>query len=152
MRFVSTLSGLRLLTLFLGCFSGICSVTLAAAANILPVEQISTAEVQDSQDVGQQSSSNLPTDAEPKDVPERKGGSDQHEKKANHNGSIVIAPLPIVSPALGTGIIPVLGYITPLPTTDKAIPPSVVGAAGLITNDGSRGFGIGADLYLRRYQ
>ncbi len=150
MRFISTLGGLRLLTLFLSCCSGVWSVMPSAAANTLFQDQVSAAEGQDSQDVAQQSPSNVPTEAEPKDVSERKDESDHHEKKPNHNGSIVIAPLPIVSPALGTGIIPVLGYITPLPTTDKAVPPSVVGAAGLITNDGSRGFGVGADLYLKQ--
>jgi hypothetical protein len=32
---------------------------------------------------------------------------------------------------------------------DKISPPSVVGAAGLITNNGSRGFAVGAQLYLK---
>jgi hypothetical protein len=151
-RFVSTLSGLRLLALFLSCFSGMWSVMPAAAANTLFLDQISAAEGQDSQHAAPQSPSNLPTEAQPKaqpkDVSERKDESDQHEKKANHNGSIVVAPLPIVSPALGTGIIPVLGYITPIPAKDRALAPSVIGAAGLITDDGSRGWGVGADLYL----
>jgi hypothetical protein len=57
-----------------------------------------------------------------------------------------------VSPALGTGLIPIAGYITPIPAKDKAIAPSVIGAAGLITNDGSRPFGLGADLYLKQAQ
>ena len=70
------------------------------------------------------------------------------KKKFDPNGSFVVAPLPIVSPALGTGIVPVLGYITPIPAKDKGITPSVIGAGGLITNNGTRGFGIGADLYL----
>jgi len=149
---ISTLSALRVMTLFLGCFCGTGSVTWATAASTLSVDQISATEGQDSPDAAQQSSSEIPTEAGSKKVSERKDKdkSDRHKKKANHNGSIVIAPLPIVSPALGTGIIPVLGYITPLPATDKAVPPSVVGAAGLITNDGSRGFGVGADLYLKQ--
>jgi len=46
------------------------------------------------------------------------GQTDQDKKKA-HRGSIVAAPLPIVSPALGAGIVPVLGYIFPLSTHDK---------------------------------
>ncbi|MBV8141136.1 MAG: BamA/TamA family outer membrane protein [Verrucomicrobia bacterium] len=53
-----------------------------------------------------------------------------------------------MSPALGTGIVPILGYITPIPASDKAVRPSVVGAGGLITDNGTRGFGIAADLYL----
>jgi hypothetical protein len=84
-----------------------------AAANTLSADQISALEGHDSQDVAQQSPTNLPPEAEPKKISEGKYESDQHKKKANHNGSFVIAPLPMVSPALGTGIIPVLGYITP---------------------------------------
>jgi hypothetical protein len=64
-------------------------------------------------------------------------------------GAIVAAPLPIVSPALGTGVVPILGYIFPISKNDKVSPPSIVGAGGLITNDGSRGFGLYADLYYK---
>jgi hypothetical protein len=45
--------------------------------------------------------------------------------------------------------VPVLGYIFPLSMKDKDSPPSVVGAAGLITNNGSGGFALGGDLYLK---
>ena len=69
-------------------------------------------------------------------------------------GAIIAAPLPIVSPALGTGVVPILGYIFPISKNDKVSPPSVIGAGGLITNDGSRGFGLYADLYYKedRYE
>ena len=42
-----------------------------------------------------------------------------------------------------------LGYIFPFSMKDKISPPSVVGAAGLITNNGSRGFAVGAQLYMK---
>ena len=64
-------------------------------------------------------------------------------------GSFVIAPLPISSPALGTGIIPVVGYIFPFLRDDTVSPPSVVGMAGIATNNGSRGFAGYADLYMK---
>jgi hypothetical protein len=70
--------------------------------------------------------------------------------KKESRGSIVAAPLPIVSPAIGKGIIPVLGYIFPFSKNDKVSPPSTVGAVGLITNNGSRGWGLGADLYIKQ--
>ena len=82
---------------------------------------------------------------------DKASGEDEKKRKwdfGDPNGSIVAAPLPIVSPALGAGIVPVLGYITPIPAKDKAIEPSVFGAAGLITDDGSRGWGLGTDLYI----
>jgi hypothetical protein len=67
-------------------------------------------------------------------------------KKKFGPGSFVVAPLPISSPAIGSGIVPVLGYIFPLSMKDKTSPPSVIGGAGLFTNNGSSGFAIGGDL------
>lgn len=77
----------------------------------------------------------------------------QHKKKTPR-GSIVAAPLPIVSPAIGAGIVPVLGYIFPFSVKDKISPPSVIGGAGLITDNGSRAFLVGAQLYMKenRYE
>jgi hypothetical protein len=80
---------------------------------------------------------------------ETKTEAGKEEKKPAHRGSIVAAPLPISSPALGAGIVPILGYIFPFSRNDKVSPPSVVGAAGLVTNDGSRGFGVGAQLFMK---
>jgi hypothetical protein len=71
------------------------------------------------------------------------------KKKLNLPGSIVAAPLPIVSPAIGAGIIPIVGYIFPFGKDDKISPPSTVGAAGLITNNGSSGFGLGGQLFMK---
>ena len=70
------------------------------------------------------------------------------EKAPSRRGSFVIAPLPISSPALGTGIVPVLGYIFALQKNDNESSPSVIGAAGLATDNGSRGFGAFSDLFI----
>ncbi|MGA8490667.1 MAG: hypothetical protein WB711_09615, partial [Terriglobales bacterium] len=70
-------------------------------------------------------------------------------KKKEPRGAFVPAPLPISSPTIGVGIIPALGYIFPFSRNDKISPPSVVGAAGMFTNNGSRGFGVGGDLYMK---
>jgi hypothetical protein len=43
----------------------------------------------------------------------------------------------------------VLAYIFPLRKNDKVSPPSVVGVAGLITNNGTRGFTAFGDLFFR---
>jgi hypothetical protein len=102
---------------------------------------------------------NTPADAQQPAAtpsPEAKQQAEKTEgkKEKQHRGAFVVAPLPIVSPAIGSGIVPVVGYIFPLQMKDKTSPPSVVGAAGLITNNGSRGFGLGGDLYLKeaRYE
>jgi hypothetical protein len=51
------------------------------------------------------------------------------KKKKPSRGAIVGAPLPISSAAIGSGIIPVLGYIFPFSTKDTVSPPSTIGAA-----------------------
>ena len=86
-----------------------------------------------------QSDPHTPPDAQPK-----------KKKKLGGRGSFVVAPLPISSPAIGSGIIPVIGYIFPFSANDKISPPSTIGVAGLITNNGSRGFAIGGQLFLKQ--
>ncbi len=90
--------------------------------------------------VGQNSQS--PTAEEPKQESKKK-------KKLGGRGAFVVAPLPISSPAIGSGIVPVLGYIFPFSTKDKVSPPSTIGVAGLVTNNGSRGFVVGGQLFLK---
>jgi hypothetical protein len=70
-------------------------------------------------------------------------------KKQSKLDGLVVAPLPMSSPAIGTGIVPVLAYIFPFSTKDKVSPPSTVGAAGLITDNGSRAFAVGAQFFLK---
>ena len=127
----------------------LCFVKLASAGVNLPIEQLNSVESQAPRESTQQPSSSSSTEKAAQKSEADEGKKETKEKKkSDHAGSFVVAPLPIVSPALGAGIVPVLGYITPIPAKDRALEPSVVGAGGLITNDGSRGFGIGADLYL----
>src|SRR5262249_54744759 len=85
---------------------------------------------------------------EDKDDKDKKTATDD-EKKKKHllPGSAFVAPLPISSPAIGTGITPIGGYIFPITEKDKKSPPSVIGAVGLITDNDSRGYGVGAQLY-----
>ncbi len=83
----------------------------------------------------------------PPAVPEGPNADKTKKPKKERRGAIVVAPLPISSPAIGSGIIPVLGYIFPLSKNDKESPPSTIGGAGLITNNGSRAFALGAVLY-----
>jgi Omp85 superfamily domain len=70
-------------------------------------------------------------------------------KKKKKRGSIVVAPLPISSPAVGSGIVPVAGYIFHISSKDTISPPSTIGGAGLITNNGSRGFAVGGQFFFK---
>jgi Omp85 superfamily domain len=81
--------------------------------------------------------------------PDKKKAEEKDKEKRPSRGSIVAAPLPISSPALGTGVVPVVGYIFSLSEKDKVSPPSTIGAGGLWTNDGSRGFAVGAQLFFK---
>jgi hypothetical protein len=125
-----------------------CCVKLVSAGVNPPIGHLSASDSQTSQDSTEQSSSTQSTEAkpEPKSETEEEKRKKKDKKKSDHAGSFVIAPLPIVSPALGAGIVPIAGYITPIPARDRKVEPSVVGAGGLITNNGSRGFGLGGDL------
>ena len=78
--------------------------------------------------------------------PDKQNASPQNKQDG---GSFVIAPLPISSPALGAGIVPVLAYIFPLDRSDKTSPPSLIGAAGLVTDNGTRGFAVAGELYFK---
>ncbi len=86
-------------------------------------------------------SEQLTAPAQPEEVPKTK-------KRIVPDG-IVVAPLPISSPAIGSGIIPILGYVFSISAKDKVSPPSSIAVAGLVTNNGSRAFAVGGELYLK---
>jgi hypothetical protein len=72
-----------------------------------------------------QNSSQSSTTAQPPQEAKR-GPSETdtaNKKKRVRRGSFVVAPLPISSPAIGSGLVPVLGYIFPLSKNDKISPP-----------------------------
>jgi len=68
-------------------------------------------------------------------------------KKKERRGAFVVAPIPISSPALGTGVTVAVGYIFPLRKDDKVSPPSIIGGGALFTDNGSRGFAAASELY-----
>ena len=83
---------------------------------------------------------------------EDKQADKQPEKEKR--GSLVIAPIPISSPAFGSGLLLITSYVFKLDQEDQVSPPSWVGLAGAFTNNGSRGLAMGAKLYLNenKYQ
>jgi hypothetical protein len=111
-----------------------------------PPSQLPGTDPQNPKAAAQQPPATPSLEAKPEEKSEEKKAD---EKGEHHRSAFVVAPLPIVSPAIGSGIVPVAGYIFPFQAKDKASPPSVVGAAGFITDNGSRGFGLGGDLYLK---
>ena len=104
-----------------------------------------------SQGNGQSSPSLVPQDSS-QTAGEAEPPSDQisDQKKKILRGDFVVAPLPISSPALGSGIIPMGAYIFPLRKSDSVSPPSAIGAAGLITDNGSRAFAVAGQLFMKQ--
>jgi len=124
--------------LWVGLCACISSAGVARAQQNLPESTGSLSESQPSKAPSSETNESSGTVAET-----------ERGKSSGPRGSFVIAPLPISSPALGTGIVPVVGYIFPFRKDDTVSPPSVVGMAGVATNNGSRGFGAYADLYMK---
>jgi hypothetical protein len=89
----------------------------------------------------------------PTPTPQAADGEKQKEK-GEKRGSIVIAPIPISSPAFGSGLLLIAGYVFKFDKEDAVSPPSWVGAAGVHTNNGTRGLALGGRLYLKenKYQ
>jgi hypothetical protein len=74
----------------------------------------------------------------------------QGNTKKEKRGSLIAAPIPISSPAIGSGVVLAGGYIFPLRKSDKLSQPSTVGTAVLITNNGSRAWGLGGEFYIHQ--
>lgn len=65
-------------------------------------------------------------------------------------GAIVVAPIPISSPAIGAGVVIVGAYIFPFRKSDHLSPPSVIGGAALFTDNNSRGLALAGEFYLKQ--
>jgi hypothetical protein len=91
-----------------------------------------------------------PQESTSKELSEKTEESKEKKKEKQHRGSPVLAPLPMVSPAIGSGIVPIAAYIFPFSKNDKVSPPSTIGGGGLITNNGTRAFAFGAQLFLKQ--
>jgi hypothetical protein len=93
-------------------------------------------------------SSDTPTQPEQSETPDELKTMPGKQEKRSPRGAFVAAPLPISSPAIGTGVIPVAAYIFPFSRKDTTSSPSVVGGGGLITGNGSRGIALACQLYV----
>src|SRR5688572_24273327 len=87
-------------------------------------------------------------------APSEPQAGEKAEPKKEKRGSLVIAPIPISSPAFGAGLILVAGYVFRLNLQDEKSPPSFLGATGAFTNNGTRALLLGGKLYAKenKYQ
>ena len=86
--------------------------------------------------------------------PSAKAQDDPAYPKKEKRGSFIIAPIPISSPAFGSGLLLITAYVFKLNEQDKSSSPSWLGAAGAFTNNGTRALAVGGRLYLKenKYQ
>jgi hypothetical protein len=92
----------------------------------------------------QQTSFQISPQDQPSDRPK------QPETKKEKRGSLIAAPIPISSPAIGSGVIIAGGYIFPFRRSDTVSQPSTIGAAVVITDNGTRAWGLGGELYAKQ--
>jgi len=140
------------LVLLCSCLAGGCCLLVkpANAQNMLVPSADPQMTPKSAKDDTQSTATTSALEAKVEEKTEKADQKRDKKKEKSSRGSIVVAPLPLVSPAIGSGLIPMVGYIFPFSKNDKVSPPSTVGAAGLITNNGTRGFGLGAQLFLKQ--
>jgi hypothetical protein len=86
----------------------------------------------------------------PKADAESSQNQDNKKKgKEEKSGEFLAAPIPISSPAIGTGLEWAVGYMFRLHEEDKQTSRSVVGVGGLFTNNGSRALALGGRMYFK---
>ena len=89
-------------------------------------------------------------EAKPTDQSDSPQQKVEEKAKKEKRGSIIAAPIPISSPAIGSGVVLAGGYIFPLIKSDKVSQPSVIGGAAVITDNGSRAWGLAGDFYFKQ--
>ena len=88
---------------------------------------------------------------EPETQQDQASESPRQEKTTKEKrGSLVAAPIPITSPAIGSGVVLAGGYIFAPRKSDKISQPSTIGGAVLITDNGSRAWGLGGEFYFKQ--
>ena len=92
----------------------------------------------------QQTDSQASAQDQPCDKPQ------QPETKKEKRGSLIAAPIPISSPAIGSGAIIAGGYIFPLRRSDTVSQPSTIGGAIILTDNGTRAWALAGEFYVKQ--
>jgi hypothetical protein len=144
-----TASITQVVSVLLVCLIAGSSITLGQAASPSPSVEPGNEDKQTTQKSAPASNDKDQTNAQSgqQDV-------DNQPPKKEKRGSFVIAPIPISSPAFGSGLLLILGYVFQFDKEDKVSSPSWLGGAGAFTSNGTRGLALGGRLYLKenKYQ
>ena len=108
--------------------------------------------IEQNQDSSKTDKSHKPEDPAP--VVNEQDQDDSAKPPQRKRGTWIIAPIPISSPAIGSGLVLALGYVFKLDESDDVSPPSTLGVMGAFTNNGTRAGGLGGRLYFseNKYQ
>jgi hypothetical protein len=132
-------------------FCAIAAAPATAYGQDQPVQAPPTAPAGDAQE-GAQTSGNT-ADAQQTEAAKPAEARDQGQpaaaKALDKKGEWLLAPIPVSSPAIGSGLEWAVARLFPFNKKDEVSPPSSVGVGGIFTNNGSRGIAIGGRLYLK---
>ena len=148
-------------TIGVALVSVFCSLVLAidagAAANhpIEPSRAILPIAAQEAQEDSHSGGdrSDTPAQTQPREqVPPVKEEKTEANDATNSEkkGEWMLAPIPVSSPAIGSGLEWAVARLFPFNKKDELSPASSVGVAGIFTNNGSRGIAIGGRLYVKQ--
>jgi hypothetical protein len=98
---------------------------------------------------GDAADAQTPQTQAPKPEGTQNQGQPADAKSSDKKGEWLLAPIPVSSPAIGSGLEWAVARLFPFNKKDEVSPASSVGIAGIFTNNGSRGLAIGSRLYLK---
>jgi len=124
---------------------------LVLAASFFASQLIAAQDAQEGSRSGGQKSGALvesppPEQAAPGNKEETQSNDATNSEK---KGEWMLAPIPVSSPAIGSGLEWAVARLFPFNKKDEVSPVSSVGVAGIFTNNGSRGIAIGGRLYMK---
>ena len=128
------------------------TAAVAAWAQSAPSQR--TQQKNDGEPAAQPSSGPLSQTAAKSSASGKEQDTTSTQPKKPKRGQLIIAPIPITSPAVGRGLVLAVGYVFKLNQEDEKSPPSTVGVVGALTSSGTRGGGVGGRLYFgeNKYQ
>ena len=150
-------SAIRLVAVSLLCFGAIANASAAVTAceDDRPAQQVGAPVVEGGEDNVPSSDGNAvaetqdPQASKPKETEAQATAKAAEAKSSEKKGEWLFAPIPISSPAIGSGLEWAVARLFPFNKRDEVSPASAVGVAGIFTNNGSRGFAMGSKLYLK---
>jgi hypothetical protein len=124
------------------------AISIIAGGEIAFGQSVGATPAKDSEAAGKKTASTKQT-KDQSQAAAKQQKDDKDTQNGEKRGSFIIAPIPISSPAFGSGLLIVSAYVFKFDKEDTVSPPSWVGAAGAFTNNGSRGLALGSKLYLK---